>query len=44
MKDAVLGFCGIKHIKRMMYAGVKQSSVQGRQKWLNYLYQQALHL
>lgn len=41
MKDAVLNYCGIRRVKRMMYAGVKSSSLKRRQKWLDYIYHQA---
>ncbi|MHB1405026.1 MAG: NAD(P)H-dependent oxidoreductase [Desulfitobacteriaceae bacterium] len=41
MSDAILKYCGIKRIKRMMFAGVKNSSPERRQKWLDYVYEHA---
>lgn len=41
MREAILNYCGIKHVKRMMFAGVKNSSIKKRQKWLDYIYHQA---
>jgi len=41
MRDAILKYCGIKRVKRMMFPGVKRSNLKRRQKWLNYIYLQA---
>lgn len=41
MKRAVLQFCGIKKVKRIMFAGVKTSSVERRTKWLNRVFRLA---
>jgi NAD(P)H dehydrogenase (quinone) len=41
MKDAILKFCGIRRVKRMMFAGVKNSSEKQRKRWLNYVYRKA---
>lgn len=41
MKDAILKYCGIKHVRRMMFAGVKNSNFNNRQKWLELIYRQA---
>lgn len=41
MNNAVLKYCGIKHAKRLMFAGVKGSNEHGRLKWLNYIAEQA---
>lgn len=41
MRDAILKYCGIKCVRRMMFAGVKNSNLKSRQKWLNYVYLQA---
>lgn len=43
MKDAVLKYCGIRRVKRMMFASVRSSSLKRRQKWLGYIYQQACY-
>ncbi|MBE3595395.1 MAG: NAD(P)H-dependent oxidoreductase [Candidatus Carbobacillus altaicus] len=40
IRDAVLKFCGIRKVKRFMFAGVKRSSLKRRQRWLAYLYHQ----
>jgi len=40
-KGAILGFCGVKKVKRTMLAGVKNSNSTGRQKWLKLIYNQA---
>lgn len=41
MKKAVLEYCGIRCIKRLMFAGVGKSSLNKRQQWLNTLYKRA---
>ncbi|WP_077616083.1 NAD(P)H-dependent oxidoreductase [Caenibacillus caldisaponilyticus] len=41
IRDAILKFCGIRKVRRFMFAGVKRSSIKRRQKWLAYLYHQA---
>jgi NAD(P)H dehydrogenase (quinone) len=40
MRDAILAFCGIRKVKRFMFAGVKKSSQKRRQKWLASVYHQ----
>lgn len=42
MKDAILKYCGIRSVKRMMFAGVKLSNINQREKWLKYIYNKAL--
>lgn len=37
IRDVVLKYCGIKHVKRMMFAGVKTSTLKKRKKWLDYV-------
>ncbi len=44
MNRAILRFCGIRNVKRMMFAGSKGSTQQRRQKWLAYLERQARSL
>lgn len=44
MKDDVLTFCGIRPVKRMMFAGVKNSSPRKRRNWLDLVYRQARQL
>lgn len=41
IRDVILKYCGIKRVKRMMFAGVKNSSLARRQKWLDFIYNQA---
>lgn len=41
MKNAVLKYCGIKRVKKLMFTGVKGSNKAQRQKWLEFLYQKA---
>lgn len=41
VREAILKYCGIKRVKRMMFTGVKSSSINNRQKWLDYIYNQA---
>jgi len=41
MRDAVLKYCGIRSVKRMMFAGVKSSNLKQREKWLKHIYTQA---
>ncbi|WP_019007707.1 NAD(P)H-dependent oxidoreductase [Cohnella laeviribosi] len=38
IREAILKFCGIRKVKRFMFAGVKRSSQKRREKWLEYLY------
>lgn len=42
IRDAILKYCGIKRVRRMMFAGVKNSSLRRRQKWLHFIYCQAI--
>ncbi|TGA98699.1 MarR family transcriptional regulator [Sporolactobacillus shoreae] len=44
VKKAILQFCGIRPVKRMMLAGIKGSSARKRKRWLDYVYQQARQL
>lgn len=44
IKSSILNFCGIRSVKRMMFAGVKGSSTDKREKWLEYVYRQAKQL
>lgn len=44
VKKAILQFCGIRPVKRMMLAGIKGSSVRKRKRWLDYVYHQARQL
>ena len=41
MKEAILKYCGIKKIKKTMIAGVKNSDLDGRKKWLELIYNEA---
>lgn len=41
MKDAILNYCGVKRVERMMLAGVKKSNPNTRQKWLDLIYSKA---
>ncbi len=41
MRDAVLRFCGIRRVKRMMFTSASRSSPKRRQQWLDRLYQKA---
>lgn len=41
MRDAILKYCGIRSVKRMMFAGVKSSNLKQREKWLKHIYTQA---
>lgn len=41
MKDAILRYCGIKHVRRFIFAGVKNSNFDRREKWLKFIYKQA---
>lgn len=40
----ILQFCGVRSVKRMMLAGVKGSSANKREGWLDFVYQQARQL
>jgi NAD(P)H dehydrogenase (quinone) len=42
MKTAILKYCGIKHTERMMFANVKKSDPEKRQKWLDAVYNKAV--
>ncbi|AKG33822.1 NAD(P)H-dependent oxidoreductase [Paenibacillus durus] len=44
IKTSILKFCGIRPVKRMMFAGMKGSSIQRREKWLQHVYHQARQL
>ena len=44
IKDVILQFCGIKNVRRLMFANVKSSTLNQRQRWLEYLYQEASKL
>ncbi|TGA96225.1 flavodoxin family protein [Sporolactobacillus shoreae] len=44
VKKAILQFCGIRPVKRMMLAGMKGSSARKRKRWLDTVYQQARQL
>lgn len=44
IKDVILQFCGIKNVRRLMFANVKNSTLNQRQRWLEYLYQEASKL
>ncbi|AHV96348.1 NAD(P)H-dependent oxidoreductase [Paenibacillus sabinae] len=44
IKTSILKFCGIRSVKRMMFAGMKGSSIQRREKWLQNVYRQARQL
>lgn len=44
IKDSVLQFCGIKNVRRLMFANVKNSTSDQRKRWLEYLYQEASKL
>lgn len=44
IKKAILQFCGIRSVKRMMLAGLKGSSAKKRERWLDYVYQQSRQL
>lgn len=41
MKNAILKYCGIKRARRLIFAGVKNSSFDKRKKWLEFIYNQA---
>ena len=41
MKTAFLNYCGIRRVKRLMFAGVKGSDQARRNRWLDYIYRQA---
>lgn len=43
-KKAILHFCGIRPVKRMMFAGVKTSTQKRRERWLNNICQKARYL
>lgn len=40
VRDAILKFCGIRKVRRIMFSGVKNSDVPKREKWLDYVYNQ----
>ncbi|QOX65685.1 NAD(P)H-dependent oxidoreductase [Anoxybacterium hadale] len=44
MKDAILNYCGIKHVEKSMLAGVKKSDLNRRQKWLELIYHKACRI
>ncbi len=44
MKRAILKFCGFRKIRRLMFAGLKNSSLKKRETWLNYLEQESKKL
>lgn len=44
MKKAILQFCGIRSVKRMMMAGMKGISLKKREKWLEFVYQKSRQL
>lgn len=41
VKQAILKFCGFGKVKRFMYAGLKNSKPEQREKWLTHLYNTA---
>ncbi|QII48062.1 NAD(P)H-dependent oxidoreductase [Bacillus paralicheniformis] len=38
VKDVVLKFCGVRRVKRLLFAGVKDSSEEKRTQWLDRVY------
>lgn len=38
IRRAILQFCGIRRVKRLIFAGVKTSSEKRREKWLHHVY------
>lgn len=44
VKNAILHLCGIRPVKRIMFAGVKNSSLKKRKRWLDKIYQKARYL
>ncbi|MBX6395610.1 MAG: NAD(P)H-dependent oxidoreductase [Alicyclobacillaceae bacterium] len=44
MKRAVLRFCGIRKVRRLMFGGVRYSSERKRKRWLETLYRLARSL
>lgn len=44
MKNAILKFCGIGKVERLMFAGLKGSNLKKREKWLQNLYIRAKNL
>ncbi|MDD5362541.1 MAG: NAD(P)H-dependent oxidoreductase [Ignavibacteria bacterium] len=41
IKNAILKYCGIRDVKRLMFAGVKRSKLKERERWLDFLYRKA---
>lgn len=41
MKTAILKYCGISSVQRIMYANATNSTPQKRKKWLGYIYDKA---
>lgn len=44
MKDAILNYCGIKRVEKTMLAGVKNSDLNRRRKWLELIYSKACRI
>jgi NAD(P)H dehydrogenase (quinone) len=44
IKNAILNYCGVRKVKRVMMAGVKSSKPAERQKWLELVYHQVISL
>ncbi|MED1740239.1 NAD(P)H-dependent oxidoreductase [Bacillus swezeyi] len=40
-KDAILKFCGVRQVRRMLFPSVKVSSEEKRKKWLDRVYRSA---
>lgn len=44
IKWAILKFCGFKRVRKLMFTGVKDSSLEKRESWLSYLEKEAQKL